>query len=154
MTAILTNTRERTRFLRFSVVGLIGFVVDSSTFFLSSRVLHIFPGVAQAISFTLAVVSNFTWNRYWTYPDSRAKAISRQLIQFFVVNAVGLVVIRTPLFTALELPFRNLFIYVVPPIPYFTPAFLGDGLTLVVVVLVVMLWNFFVNRYWTYNDIE
>jgi putative flippase GtrA len=36
----------------------------------------------------------------------------------------------------------------------FTPVFLGKNFTLAVAVGVVMLWNFFVNRYWTYNDID
>ncbi len=153
MTAILTDTRERTRFLRFLVVGAVGLVVDLSTFFILSRLLHVPARLAQAGSFTLAVISNFTWNRHWTYPDSRTKAISRQLIQFFVVNLIGLA-IRTPIFSALEMPFRNLFANVLPAVPYLTPAFLGDYLALGVAVVVVMMWNFFVNRYWTYNDVE
>jgi putative flippase GtrA len=35
-----------------------------------------------------------------------------------------------------------------------TPDFLAKNLTLAVAVGVVMLWNFFVNRYWTYNDVK
>jgi putative flippase GtrA len=27
-------------------------------------------------------------------------------------------------------------------------------MTLAVAVVIVMLWNFFVNRYWTYNDVQ
>jgi putative flippase GtrA len=153
MTAILTDTRERTRFLRFLVVGAVGLVVDLSTFFILSRIFNMVPRLAQAFSFTLAVISNFTWNRRWTYPDSRSKAMSRQLLQFFVVNVIGLA-IRTPIFSALETPFRDLFTNGFPQIPYLSPSFLGDYLSLGVAVVVVMLWNFFVNRYWTYNDIE
>ncbi len=36
----------------------------------------------------------------------------------------------------------------------FTPEFLGKNFTLAIAVGVVMLWNFFVNRYWTYNDVD
>jgi hypothetical protein len=32
--------------------------------------------------------------------------------------------------------------------------FLAKNFTLALAVGVVMLWNFFVNRYWTYNDID
>jgi putative flippase GtrA len=35
-----------------------------------------------------------------------------------------------------------------------TAEFLAKNMTLAVAVGIVMLWNFFVNRYWTYNDIE
>ncbi len=153
MTAILTDTRERTRFLRFAVVGVIGAVVDFSTFNILSGLLHVPAVWAQAVSFTIAVISNFTWNRLWTYPDSRSKRMSRQLIQFFAVNAIGLA-IRTPIFSGLEAPLRNLFTDVFPRIPLFTPAFLGHNMALAVAVVVVMMWNFFVNRYWTYNDVK
>jgi putative flippase GtrA len=36
----------------------------------------------------------------------------------------------------------------------FLPEFLAKNLTLAVAVGIVMLWNFFVNRYWTYNDVD
>jgi putative flippase GtrA len=35
-----------------------------------------------------------------------------------------------------------------------TPEFLAKNLTLALAVGIVMLWNFFVNRYWTYNDVN
>jgi hypothetical protein len=41
------------------------------------------------------------------------------------------------------------------PLPsvVFTSDFLSKNITLAVAVIVVMFWNFFVNRYWTYNDV-
>jgi putative flippase GtrA len=32
--------------------------------------------------------------------------------------------------------------------------FLAKNFTLALAVGIVMLWNFFINRYWTYNDID
>jgi hypothetical protein len=32
--------------------------------------------------------------------------------------------------------------------------FLGHNFALAVAVLVVMMWNFFANRFWTYNDVS
>jgi putative flippase GtrA len=34
------------------------------------------------------------------------------------------------------------------------PDVMGENLTLAIAVLIVLFWNFFVNRYWTYNDVE
>ncbi len=153
MTVILTDARERTRFLRFAVVGIIGAVVDFSTFNLLNGLFHVPAVWAQAVSFTVAVISNFTWNRLWTYPDSRSKSMRRQLVQFFVVNAVGLA-IRTPIFSGLEGPLRRLFSGLRPPLAILTPSFMGHNLALAFAVVVVMMWNFFVNRYWTYNDVK
>jgi putative flippase GtrA len=39
-------------------------------------------------------------------------------------------------------------------LPVLTPKQYSDNLTLAVAVLIVMFWNFFVNRYWTYSDVE
>ena len=61
--AVITNPRERTRFLRFAVVGIIGAVVDFGTFNLLSSVVGLGAVVSSVFSFIAAIISNFTWNR-------------------------------------------------------------------------------------------
>jgi putative flippase GtrA len=151
MTNIITNPQERTRFLKFMAVGVFGAVVDFGIMNLFSKLFGLALVWAGTISFICAIVSNFIWNRYWTYPDSRSRPISRQLIMFFVVNIAGLA-IRLPILHFLEPTMRGLFERLMLHI--FSPEFLGKNFTLAVAVAVVMLWNFFVNRYWTYNDID
>lgn len=148
---ILTNKKERKRFLRFLVVGVIGAVVDFGTFNLLTNLTTINPVIASVISFSAAVTSNFLWNRYWTYPDSRTKHISHQVVQFFVVNIIGLI-IRTPLFAYLEPHMIQLAEKYTSHAPL-TPTSIGHNLSLAVAVGVVLLWNFFANRYWTYSDV-
>ena len=154
LTSIVTNPRERTRFFRFATVGIIGAVVDFGTFNLLTAFTGMSAVSASVFSFIAAVISNFTWNRFWTYPDSRTKPVSRQLIQFTGVSIVGLL-IRTPIIALLEPFFTQLFIGL-PffPIGFITAEFLADNLALAIAVIVVMFWNFFINRYWTYGDIE
>jgi len=153
MTAILTNSRERIRFMRFTIVGTIGAVVDFGVMNLFVQIFHTSLVLAGTISFIAAILSNFSWNRYWTYPDSRSKSILRQLIEFTIVNVVGLV-IRVPILRFLEpgverilhsMPFR---------IPILDIATVADNLTLAIAVVIVMFWNFFINRYWTYSDVQ
>ncbi len=146
--------RDVLRFLKFSVVGTIGAVVDFGTFTLMNSVLGL-PGVAaQAISFTAAVTSNFIWNRHWTYIDSRSKPMATQLVQFLGVSLVGLLV-RTPIFTLLEGPYGRWVGAVGLPEGFpLTAAKVGSYLALTSAVVVVLFWNFLVNRYWTYNDVE
>jgi putative flippase GtrA len=154
LTSIVTNPRERTRFFRFATVGVIGAVVDFGTFNLLTNLVGLAVVSASVISFIAAVISNFTWNRYWTYPDSRTKPVSRQLIQFTVVSIGGLI-IRTPIIASLEPFFAQLFIRSeFLPIGFFTAEILAGNLALAVAVIVVMFWNFFINRYWTYGDVE
>ena len=108
MTNIITNPQERTRFLKFMAVGVFGAVVDFGIMNLFSKLFGMALVWAGTISFICAIVSNFIWNRYWTYPDSRSRPISRQLVMFFVVNVAGLA-IRLPILHFLEPPMRGLF---------------------------------------------
>lgn len=153
MTLILSNPRERTRFMRFAFVGIIGAVVDFGVMNLLTTRFHYPLVLAGAISFIAAILSNFTWNRYWTYPDSRSKPIFRQLMTFAIVSVIGLA-IRVPLLAILEPIAERLFSQLTVQWPMFTSKFYADNFVLAIAVLVVMFWNFFVNRYWTYNDIE
>lgn len=149
---ILTHPQERTRFLRFMAVGVIGAIVDFGVMNLLTRLLSIPLVVAGTISFICAVISNFIWNRHWTYPDSRSRPIMRQLVMFFAVNVAG-IAIRIPILWLLEPPMLTFFQSTSFRISL-TPDFLAKNFTLAIAVSVVMLWNFFVNRYWTYNDVD
>ncbi len=153
MTVMLNNPRERARFLRFAVVGAFGAVIDFGTFNLLNGLFGVPAVWASVLSFTAAVVSNFTWNRYWTYPDSRSKRISRQLVEFSIISLIGLA-IRTPLFAVMDRLLNNLFTSFDVSVLGLGADFLSHNLALATAVIVVMFWNFFVNRYWTYNDVK
>ena len=147
-----SNSKERIRFFRFAIVGTFGAFIDFGIFNLIIALTPVPPIWASAISFVAAVLSNFLGNRYWTYPDSRSKPVTHQLIQFSVVSIVGMG-IRISLFALLEDPLVRLSIKMIPTAPI-SPTTIGHNATLAVAILVVMLWNFFVNRFWTYNDVD
>ncbi len=149
---ILGNTKERTRFLRFAAVGASGAVVDFGVLNLLTLIFHVNFVAASVVSFIMAVINNFIWNRLWTYPDSRSKAVSHQLIQFSLINVVGLI-IRTPLLAFLEKILIKFFTFTVP-VSFVKPTFAGHNIALAIAILVVMLWNYIANRYWTYNDVK
>lgn len=149
---IITDKKERSRFFKFAMVGALGAVIDFGVMNLLSHNTDMNLVTAGTISFLCAVMSNFTWNRLWTYPESRSRPLLSQLGMFFLVNLAG-VAIRVPTLHYLEPPllrfFEDLF-----HTSYATAEFYAKNLTLAAAVGVVMLWNFFVNRYWTYNDID
>lgn len=149
----LSNPQERTRFLRFAVVGVIGAIVDFGTLNLLVGLAHVPFVWASVVSFTAAVISNFLWNRFWTYPDSRSKKLSRQIFQFLVISVVGLA-IRTPLLAWLEKVLLSNLDRILPQNFFLKTTFVGHNVALAIAVLVVMMWNFFANRFWTYNDVE
>lgn len=165
ITTLLQN-KEFERFWKFAVVGTIGAVIDFGTF-TGLRALGWLDnvevalpvgqltgvGIAGAIAFTLAVISNFIWNRYWTYPDSRSKSIWGQLVTFFLVNIVG-IFIRVPILEVLSQPIANIVHGILPGMADDTALWFGENGAWAIAVVLVMFWNFFVNRYWTYNDVE
>lgn len=142
------KSKEAERFLKFAVVGTIGFIVDFGLLFLLKEWVGIKVTVfANTISFCAAVISNFILNRYWTYPDSRSKRIRFQLPQFTLVSVIGLALNNT-IVHLLEIPFDTLL----------NDSFLhltnrGYIPAKIVATVVVLFWNFFINRYWTYNDV-
>ena len=149
---ILSDAKERNRFLKFALVGAIGAVIDFGVMNLLSHFTNMSLVYAGTISFICAVISNFIWNRFWTYPESRSRTLFNQLVMFFLVNTAG-VAIRIPTLHYLEPPMLRFFEGLLH-ISYNTAEFYAKNLTLATAVGIVMLWNFFVNRYWTYNDID
>ncbi len=151
MIAVLRNPAERSRFLKFMAVGAFGAVVDFGIANALTQFLGTILVVAGTISFGCAIVSNFVWNRYWTYPDSRSRPLGHQLGMFTLVNLAG-VAIRIPILHFVE-PVLLQFFHRGPVLAAISPEFAARNATLAAAVGTVMLWNFFVNRYWTYNDI-
>lgn len=139
------------------MVGAIGAVVDFGTFNLLRSGVGMLDEIAQSISFLAAVTSNFLWNRYWTYPDSRSKPMGRQASQFLIVNVVGLAT-RTAVFWLIKPTMIVLAGDLLDTFIGDTSASqavdLGVNLALVVAVIVVLFWNFGVNRVWTYSDVR
>ncbi|TET80849.1 MAG: GtrA family protein [Anaerolineales bacterium] len=147
--------REFGRFLKFAVVGAIGAIIDFGILYLLHSVLGFHIVLSNTCSFTTAVLSNFLWNRYWTYPDSRSKPLSTQLRQFFIVNIAGwgintgiLLLLRYPFASLIVNIGSNLTILSNPELSYK----LGYNLAKAVATVVVMFWNFGINRIWTYSD--
>ena len=135
------NRREIARFARFAAVGALGAVVDFTALNLAHKAVGLPLVAANTLSFTLAVLSNFTWNRLWTFPESRARPIRSQLPRFALVNVVGLV-INTLILVGLQAAFRDL---VGDPWDY--------NLAKAVAIVIVLFWNFGANRLWTYRGL-
>ncbi|MFW5709407.1 MAG: GtrA family protein, partial [Chloroflexota bacterium] len=125
--------------------------------------LHFNVALATTIAFISAVLSNFIWTTLWVYPDSRSRSMRRQLVQFATVSVIGwsarTLWITTMYVTvgAVVAPLLEPFIQMVQPGFVLTPVTeksIGSIVAQLVAMVVVMLWNFFANRYWTYNDVS
>lgn len=149
--SLLSSKRERIRFIKFAFVGFTGTIVDFGILNLLRIVFEMPIAWAQGISFTCAVINNFIWNRYWTYPESRSKGAPKQLIQFFIINIFG-ILIRTPLIPWLDEKIIEFLQNTNVQLPL-QASIISQNLALAIAILIVTFWNFFANRYWTYNNI-
>src|SRR5512139_2995422 len=105
---LAVNNKERVRFLKFATVGALGAAIDFGVMNLMTHLFDMKLVYAGTVSFICAVLSNFTLNRYWTYPDSRSRHILHQLGMFFVVNAAG-IAFRVPTLHFVEPLMANMF---------------------------------------------
>ncbi|MDQ7026034.1 MAG: GtrA family protein [Anaerolineae bacterium] len=157
-----SKAKEVERFLKFASVGTLGAMIDLGTSLILLKLIFdprdtLQYLTAATISFVAAVMSNFFWNRYWTYPDSRSRSIQRQLIQFAIVSVSGwagrTIWLRTTK-SLFEKAVTRMAAYSSLQIDEVTTALIGGMIAILIGIFVVMIWNFFVNRYWTYNDID
>ncbi len=73
---------------KFLVVGAAGYAVNLAVYAaLIHAGLHYLA--AAVCSFLVAVTSNYTWNRHWTFRDQRGN-LGVQGMRFFVVSIVSL----------------------------------------------------------------
>ena len=134
---------EMNRFLKFAIVGTLGAIVDFSVLNLLVLIFGVPKEFANLISVTCAIFSNFTWNRLWTFPESRDHPVHVSFGKFALVNLVGLAI--------------NQFIFVMTDSLFFDGIFphpIDYNFAKIAAVVVVLFWNFFANRRWTYREIE
>ncbi len=79
-------------FLRFGVVGTLGFLVDTAVLY-AGLALGLGPWLGRALSYLVAATTTYTLNRVWTFRgrgDGRRPA--RQWLLFLLVNLGGFAV--------------------------------------------------------------
>jgi putative flippase GtrA len=141
LTLYSDNRIEFERFVKFAIVGAIGAIIDFGVL----NLMHKYFGWpllwANTLSVSIAIISNFTWNRLWTFPESRSRPIRQQLPQFALINIIGLG-INNLIVVGLAAVFAS---FIPDPWDY--------NLAKAVAIGVVLFWNFGANRLWTYRGL-
>ncbi len=152
------NSKELTRFLKFSVVGTLGTVIDFGTLNLLILTFGFSKALAKTCSFTVAVINSFIWNRLWTFREARDRPIGPLLVQFFLVSVGGLL-LNQAIFLSLDAwvlgeagvlaaPMAALALNI--GLAHYKLAY---NLSNAVATIIVLFWNFGANRLWTYRGI-
>jgi dolichol-phosphate mannosyltransferase len=78
------------RFIKFGIVGFVGYLVNASTLYLFASLLKFSEPVSWALSAELAIISNFTWNNLWTFKDRQFREVRAVGIKFLQFNGTSL----------------------------------------------------------------
>jgi putative flippase GtrA len=88
VSASLRSVRNWQELGKFCVVGAVGYLINLAVY---DALLHgdVHYLVAATCSFLVAVTSNYTWNRIWTFREHRGH-IGIQGMRFFLVSLAAL----------------------------------------------------------------
>jgi len=125
------------RFLKFGIVGVSGTIIDFAITWLMRDVVGLYDLLANAIGFTVAATTNYILNRTWTW-RSHEKKVGVEYLKFFTVSLIGL-----GLNTLILSLLKHLFTFENEDLDFWCAKI---GAT-----LVVMLWNFFANNFFTFR---
>ncbi|HEY4274933.1 MAG TPA: GtrA family protein [Rhizomicrobium sp.] len=91
-----TKSLARLSFVRFAIIGGLGFVVDSAVLAADTNWLGLDPFKGRILSIFCAMVCTWLGNRYFTFSHKRARgsvaAIFHEASKFAATNMVGAVV--------------------------------------------------------------
>ncbi|HNW72224.1 MAG: GtrA family protein [Bacteroidales bacterium] len=119
------------KFIKFCIVGFSGVFVDFGITFICKEYLKIQKYIANSCGFVMAASSNYLMNRIWTFHSSNPN-IALEFTRFFIIALIGLL-INLLIIWALTGKFRVNFY-----------------LSKLVATIVVTLWNFLINAYYTF----
>lgn len=79
-------------FVRFCMVGGLGFLINLSLLTLLYRILHLPIFISQLVAGEIALFSNFMFHHNWTYKHRKtSKTVKSLLIQFHVTSWVAII---------------------------------------------------------------
>lgn len=144
-----SNRKEVKRFVKFAIVGAAGSITDFAVLNLLVQVAGLPLAVANTVSFIVAVMQNFALNRIWTFPESRERHASGQLIQFAMVSVVGYGLNQLVFLTLHHLWESTWMAYLGPDLGFLV----SYNVAKLFAIGVVLFWNFTANRLWTYRGL-
>ena len=121
------------RVIKFGIVGFIGLLIDFGITYLLKEQAGFNKYLANTTGFIVAASCNYFLNRRWTFRSNNQK-ILKEYSFFIAISALGLIL-------------NNLIIWVLSDYNYSLDFYLSKTIA----VLVVFLWNFFMNSLFTFR---
>ena len=144
------NRREVKRFVKFAIVGAAGSITDFTVLNVLVQIFGFPLALANVFSFTAAVIQNFSLNRLWTFPESRDRGRGGQLARFATVSLIGLSINQMVFLSIHHMLEPYWMEWISNPD---TAYLISYNFAKLFAIGVVLFWNFFVNRFWTYRGL-
>ncbi|PIS05277.1 MAG: hypothetical protein COT81_01820 [Candidatus Buchananbacteria bacterium CG10_big_fil_rev_8_21_14_0_10_42_9] len=133
-----TQRNPYIQFISFGITGTAVAVIDFAVLFALREIAGVQQYIANSIAYATAVTIKFFIHRWWVFHhEATANASSEKTMfaKFVSFNTVGLGI-------------NNLVLWLMVFVSSSTPWFY---LSKAVATLVVMFWNFFTNKFWTFK---
>lgn len=139
---LFSQKKSVRQFVKFAIVGAVNTLVDWAAYYpVRILVLGWFPSInlqsarqiAKALSFIVSALSNYYMNRKWTFRSTEKRVIA-EAGKFMVVALGGLLINSL------------VFFYITSKLN------LRDIFGLILATAAATLWNFFINRSWTFKN--
>ena len=84
------------QFAKFVLVGGLNFLIDMGVLNFLIFYTGISTGLVQSefkgISFLVATINSYFWNKYWTFGRKNTESAQREILVFFVVSTIGFLI--------------------------------------------------------------
>lgn len=128
-----TNS-TKIQFFRYFFVGGTGFVTDFIIYFILTRYFHLFYITANIVSFMTAMAVTYVMSVAWVFPQRGERTMLAEFGLFAAIGVIGLAINSL----VLGLLTQKMHIF--------------DLIAKVVAAAIVYIWNFFVRKYFLFNE--
>jgi putative flippase GtrA len=153
----ILQRRGLRQFVKFCLVGAMSTLINLGVIYLLVEVAHLRQyfqsehasrAVASTIAFLVSVTNGYYWNSRWTFRQTDSAGAHRRVVQFVVTNLVGLS-LNVLITTVVASRTPESILHALSPYLKRDPAmFVGT----VAATVIVVFWNFTVNKYWTFRS--
>jgi len=132
---IKINIIHKKEFIKYSLVGLSGAIINVLAYIFFSRYLSIETSLASLFSMEISILSNFSLNNFWTF-NSRPKNLSfgRKVISFHLIASINGLIFYYLLFLFLQ-----------------NMLGINDIVSIIISIFSGTLSNYILNSHWTWK---
>jgi len=124
--------QKHQQFLKFCLVGILGTIIDIGILYILVEFAHFNYLLAASLSFVLAVINNYLFNKYWTFKNTKTRHL-KQFSLFLLISLVGLAINLGILYLLVDL------------------AQIWYIFAKIIAILIVTIWNFIMNKFVTFK---